>query len=139
MHEVDGDGEYVRTGGGKMQWRNFACEELTANPTQEAVVPPNCRYVARVRAIGVARDGSTKLPTGWAPLSQPVSLIRRMGGGFSAPLTAAAAEAMQRAKKRASSATVQSVANDALAAGRGDGGIGSEETLPLELPGRAVD
>ena len=48
-------------------------------------------------------------------------------GEATAPQGVPTAEAMQRAKKRASSATVQSVANDALAAGRGDGGLGSED------------
>lgn len=92
------------------------CDDLTQRPSIDVALKPLKRYVARVRAVGVAKDGRTKMRSDWSAHSVPVALARRMGGGFGLVQTAAAEEAMAKAKRR-SIAGVARVAEQRARAG----------------------
>jgi hypothetical protein len=88
---------------GKPHWSYMQNTELSAaKPEQQVLLKPLQRYVAHVRALGLAKDGKTKLRTEWSANSEPFMIAKRMGGGFGLLQSAEVNMAMARAKDRAS-------------------------------------
>jgi hypothetical protein len=60
------------------------------------------KYVARVRSLGTAKDGKTKLRSEWTACSETFELAKRMGGGFGLVQSVEVQNAMAKARRRAS-------------------------------------
>ena len=96
----------------KSAWQGSTSSDISSSKPERLVpLKPQQRYVARVRAFGVAKDGKTRVRTGWSALSESFSLAKRMGGGFGLVQSAEVDLAMARARRRSSARASEACAS----------------------------